>query len=305
MIFSKWDAEFMQQLGGGLPRDYCCIDVETTGLSPDNDAIVEIGHCLVRNGEPVDRLSIILDWSRYAPVSDDWFRAKLERLEQIFAKKGKTWHLTWDVVTRDGIDPIEALQFYNNFVRKLSEQRMVFVAHNGYRFDYPMIKKNMARYIGVENFDFGPGGLFDTGVVEKANQMEENPTVWPKPKELLSTYFMRVGSYRVAGVPWSLDDHCVPTYQLDRKYSLDMEKAHSAEFDAYLCHLLIEEWRLQGVTPAPPTKISVAKTVVEEPVAKKKKKIVEPVVPLAPTPDPAPAPPPSSGRHRRRGQRNR
>lgn len=181
---------------------------------------------------------------------------------------------------------------------------MVFVAHNGYRFDYPMIKKNMARYIGVENFSFGPGGLFDTGIVEKANQMEDNPTVWPKPKELLSAYFMRVGSYRVAGVPWSLDDHCVPTYQLDRKYSLDMEKAHSAEFDAYLCHLLMEEWRSQGVTPAPATKISVAKTVVGEPKAKKKE-TVEAVVPVAAPPDPAPAPPPSSGRRRRRGQRNR
>jgi len=94
-----------------------------------------------------------------------------------------------------------------------------------------------------------------------------------------------------------------------------MEQAHSAEFDAYLCHLLIEEWRLRVADPAPEPKIAVSKTVVEEPSVPVKAAVEDPPAkkdviskepaPAAPSTKPPSTPSTSGGRRRRRGQRNR
>lgn len=48
-------------------KDYVCFDLETTGLSPDQDAIIEIGALRVRDGKAEGRFSCLIDPGRPLP----------------------------------------------------------------------------------------------------------------------------------------------------------------------------------------------------------------------------------------------
>ena len=48
-----------------LTGDFICFDLETTGLSPQNDRITEIGAVRIHNGEITDRFDTL--WTRSAP----------------------------------------------------------------------------------------------------------------------------------------------------------------------------------------------------------------------------------------------
>ena len=80
MIVNHWPATFRKLYGGGWPRDYFVIDVETTGLDLQNDLIVEFGHCLVRNGTVVDRLTTIVDWTKHQSDLADAIEGKLQNV---------------------------------------------------------------------------------------------------------------------------------------------------------------------------------------------------------------------------------
>ena len=59
--------------------DYICLDLETTGLSPKTDRIIEIGAVKVRNGEVVERFHRLVD-----PRME-----VAERIEELTGIKGK------------------------------------------------------------------------------------------------------------------------------------------------------------------------------------------------------------------------
>lgn len=44
-----------------FPENYTIIDIETTGLSPKDDSIIDLGACKVRNGKIVDRFSQLVN----------------------------------------------------------------------------------------------------------------------------------------------------------------------------------------------------------------------------------------------------
>jgi ATP-dependent DNA helicase DinG len=50
-----------------VPRTYVALDLETTGLSPDRDAIIEVGMVKFRDGEPVEEFSTLIDPGRPIP----------------------------------------------------------------------------------------------------------------------------------------------------------------------------------------------------------------------------------------------
>lgn len=41
-------------------KDYVCVDIETTGIRPKWDKIIEIGAVKVQNGKEVDRFSELI-----------------------------------------------------------------------------------------------------------------------------------------------------------------------------------------------------------------------------------------------------
>ena len=44
----------------GFPQDFCVVDIETTGLAPGYDGIIEIGAIMFENGEAVDSFASLL-----------------------------------------------------------------------------------------------------------------------------------------------------------------------------------------------------------------------------------------------------
>src|SRR5512146_2425053 len=50
-----------------MPRTYIALDLETTGLSPERDAIIEVGAVKFRDGEPTDRFGTLVNPGRPIP----------------------------------------------------------------------------------------------------------------------------------------------------------------------------------------------------------------------------------------------
>ena len=50
-----------------MPRTYVALDLETTGLSPDKDAIIEVGAVKFRDGEIVEEFATLVNPGRPIP----------------------------------------------------------------------------------------------------------------------------------------------------------------------------------------------------------------------------------------------
>ena len=50
-----------------MPRTYVTLDLETTGLNPEKDAIIEVGAVKYRDGEPVDEFASLVNPGRPIP----------------------------------------------------------------------------------------------------------------------------------------------------------------------------------------------------------------------------------------------
>lgn len=246
---------------GGIPDTYVVLDIETSGLAPHYDKILQIGHCLVIDRVAVDRRSVLLDWTkardRTKVYDDDIDKLKesIEVVRKAVTDKGKPFHTTWDRLRVEGEDPYKALREYAEWVREIVENGWFLVMHNGYHFDCKFLENAFKEYAP----DLAPKGgvwfpdnaVFDTGVIMKAAQID----LVPRYQETLKQFSMRVTSERRKGVYWSLNEYSVPKLGLDKKYNLQAEKAHDAEYDCYVCHLLFEELRGLARIPLLKTKV--------------------------------------------------
>ena len=298
MIIPLWPYRFRQQYGGTLPTTYCCLDTETTGFNADRDVIVEIGHCLVKDGKVDSELNLVLNWQNHRVVPDHWVRARLDHLNQEMANKGTPYHMTYARMGREGIAPEEGLTFYRNLLATLAEQDVPLVLHNAL-FDEEMLAHAFAGFIGAEDgFRYRDNGVFCTMGLEKANQRASDRNCLPRDGETLREYFTRARHFGGSKTPASLDRHCVPKYRLAEKHGLDMRHVHGALFDAKLVHYLFEEFRelagkaRQGLPPAPPPLVVPGGGTV----------LPNPFDGSSDRPPPTPA---SAQPARRRGQRNR
>lgn len=251
MIINHWGPLFTQLYGHAFPTSYLALDCEYTGGNERLDLIVEIGHCLVENGVLTDRLGIVLDWSRRPDlVPKDKLKHMLRRIELMMKDAGHTWRITYPVMQEEGIDPIKGLQFYYDLFRTIQKRKLFFAAHNGFKSDERMLQGAFEGFL-LKEFRFGQNQLFDTGAIFKANLVlaDPDPTLrhkysWtPTASDVsLEDYFRRIVNLHAKGVFWNLEA-AVKHYQLDQQYSLDMAQSHTAEFDAYMVHLLMEEYR--------------------------------------------------------------
>lgn len=220
---------------GDFPSDYLVFDVETTGLDRKHDLIVQLGYCEVRNCRVVHNEGEILNWAEEPCISKSWLERKLTWTKERVSNQGKSYPWSMDVL-KSGRKPLDVLA---DFLVKISNpsKPIIFVAHNGWGFDVPMLENHFKRFLR-DNFTFSEHSLIDTGAIEKAIQLGWQPI----EAESLRTFAVRVVS-EPARVKWSLDGHVIPTYGLVDKHNLDVSKAHTAVFDSFVCHLYLEELR--------------------------------------------------------------
>jgi len=252
MIISHWSQDFRNQYGDRFPVDYTCFDTETTGFSRDSDLIVEWGHCIVRDREVTDRLNVIINWFGAGLVPDEWISTALKRVaRKVKLNTGNTFHVTEEKMKKKGVPVDEALPWIHELLTTVIDNGEFLVSHNGWNYDFEMIHAHFRDFMEVE-FDIPPNQMIDTGAVEKASQMVEDDRIHPKPGETLKAYFKRVAYFRAPGVTWNLGDWCFHKYRLGEKYGADPSKAHQAGYDAWMLHLLMEEFRGMIEIPTEP-----------------------------------------------------
>ena len=112
-------------------RDYTCVDIETTGISPQHAQIIEIGALKVRDGEVVDTFSKLIDPLREVPT-------------EITALTGINTEMVEGEPTIDIVLP-EFIDFAGDDL---------LLGHN-VRFDYSFLKQNAMNL----NLDFSGSGM--------------------------------------------------------------------------------------------------------------------------------------------------
>lgn len=228
-------------MGGSWPKDYCVIDCETTGFSPDRDVVTEWGHALVVDGKVTDSLSLVIDWTDHPIVPDHWLRTRLDTLRQNMALNGATCHMTYARMKAEGMKPNKALAFIRDFTTKIRQSGMLFVAHSGV-FDERMLSANMQGFRIADGFSFGDDGWIDTDCVERASQCVDNERMHPRKGDTLRSYWHRVKYTKVTGLRSNLSGHCHAKYGF-AEHGFTEDKMHGAETDCLCTALLMEAYR--------------------------------------------------------------
>ncbi len=240
MIVNYWPNWFRQKYGGGWPKSYCCIDLETTGYSFAQDVVVEWGHCLVENGKVVDQLSLVVDWTDRHTPPEHWLDNQMRKCKQGMELAGKKYQHSLARMKEEGMKPEKAFDFIKKFTDTIKQKGIPFVAHNGF-FDEKMLSGNFLQFKFGNGFTLGDRYI-DTEGVEKATQIPNNERVHPRTNDSMRDYFTRVKYTRVTGLKSNMDEHCFTKYKLGEKYGISKNDLHGAKMDSYCCHLLMQEF---------------------------------------------------------------
>jgi DNA polymerase III epsilon subunit-like protein len=247
MIINHWGPTFTRLYGHVFPESYLCLDLEYLGWNPEKDLVWEIGHILVENRRIVDQLSIVLDWTRHPVIPEGWLRRAIDRSNLNMLNKGKEGKASWDLLASEGIKPEKALAFYYKLIQSAKDRGLCLAGHNLCGADERMLAGNLAGFL-QKRFTMGDR-ILDVGAMEKATLAIEQghatgTDAWwlPRKDDTLRSYFRRVCNRPAKGIFWNLAD-ALRRYGLDVRYDLDLTESHRAEFDAYMVHLLVEEFR--------------------------------------------------------------
>ncbi len=243
MIASTWPAYFRHRYGDKWPDTYFCFDTETSGFNQEKDVILEIGHCLVENGKVVDRGSYPIDWRGHSIVQEEWLRQKISYISDEMRKQGKVFHCTWDYLCANGTKPNKVFAFYMRFFADLMANGCAFAGHN-LAFDEGMFAHNAVGFGYAIDFALPEDKFWDTHAIEKVNQMAGDVRALPRQAETLRDYFTRVGR-GFSRIKSNLDRHCFTKYKFAEK-GLKLGDCHGASADAFMVHLLMEEFRVQA-----------------------------------------------------------
>jgi DNA polymerase III epsilon subunit-like protein len=208
---------------GDLPDSYLVIDVETSGLSPNKNCIVQAGACPVIN--------------RQVNV-DDSFSLLIKRPPGTMDPGAtKVTGITDEMLAEKGVDPVTALRNMHDLFTTYREKGYMFVGHNVAGFDVPFFENDFRR-VGID-WKFEPHEVIDTGALVKAARL----AVTVQERETLRDFCMRVCSIRAKGIYWALDRYCVPTFRMDKRFAVDTAAAHDAGYDCWVTALLFEDLR--------------------------------------------------------------
>ena len=144
MIINEWGASFTKKYGHIFPDTYLCIDTEYTGGNEREDLIVEIGHVMVQDGNVIDRMNVVLDWTTHEDISSAFLRYKLDNIR---SHMGSDWRITWEVMQEEGVSPVKAFRFYDKLFSTWQARDLPYVAHNGRSAEERMLRGNFNRFI--------------------------------------------------------------------------------------------------------------------------------------------------------------
>jgi DNA polymerase III epsilon subunit-like protein len=242
MDSSSWFRDWAEQYDG-FPDNYLVFDTEASGSAVERDLILQIGWCKVIDRKVVDNNGLTLNWLHGSLIDPNWLKGRMEETNRhLLSRKDEIFPWT-SAELEKGHEPINVLCYFWNMIREANEDGLTFVAHNGIGFDIPILTAHFQRYLKV-NLDINTSEVWDTGALEKASQLDEYCY-----NELPGDFAYRILLREDRGIKWGLHSHALPKYNLIEKYSLDMQQSHTAPFDAYVTHLLLEEFRsLAGQT---------------------------------------------------------
>jgi DNA polymerase III epsilon subunit-like protein len=239
----EWMASVVARLGG-LPKNYMVFDVESTGLDLSNDLVIQLGYALVMDKVLVECSSIMVDWTH---SRDDefcqWLDNRMTSTRNNMEAKNPGAGMYKHSVARlkeKGIPAYDAFTHFMDIVKLCRLNKFSFIAHNGLRFDQPMLDRCVKQLRGEDEsfkLDTVSGMYFDTMGLERGSQTK----IMPTPSDDWYTFNHRL-VYEGGRIFSSLDRHCSNKYNLVNKHSLE-GSAHEADFDCRLTHHLFEEFR--------------------------------------------------------------
>ncbi len=243
MLMRDWMKKFLRFSQGRVPDKLCGFDIETTGFSPTEDLIVEMGHCLEDGGKIVDRASVRLNWYAVPQIDHAWLDLRLVEVRTAIEEQtGRPWSITPEAL-KAGIHPEKAFQFYRDFFTELESGGVTLVWHAGCTFDRRMIAAAYEECFG-KPLIYPQNMTLDTRVLARAMQEFGNEKLWPKVGESVDVHAQRLMGGR--GQARTKLSHCFDHFELAELAGdeLDMEQLHTSEYDAYLCCLICRRLRL-------------------------------------------------------------
>lgn len=228
----------------GLPENYTCFDLETTGFSPQEDLILEIGWAIVRNRQIVDCNSAVLNWYDCPDIDPQWLTARLQRTAEQSARNGVVYHFTPERLHAEGGPPIPVLQKGVELLQSIMAAGESLVGQSVFTFDRRMLDAAKVRFLDRDPVAWLVGGIIDVGLLEKAGQLEDK---LPWPGEGYEEWLRRCqGGGRVK---WSMFNHIIPKYDLANRFQLNLERAHRAADDCRCVWATAETFREIGNLP--------------------------------------------------------
>ncbi len=190
------------------PKSYVVFDLETSGLDPIKDRILEIGAMVVRDGETISEHSWILNWGIEIP--------------QIITD---ITGITKEIIDKEGKDPERCIL---DLITLIADNGWKTLTHNGIKFDIPFLVHNLMLFKGYNFFDTLDKlneNTIDTAVIVKAKKLGESQ----KEDENFYRFGKRIMDIRAYGVKFNVA-LCCDEMGIDRTNIA----LHRAGADVYL-----------------------------------------------------------------------
>lgn len=237
-----WMARVVSHLGP-LPSNYIVFDVESTGLDLSNDFVVQLGYAIVIDKELAECSCQVVDWTHNRPEDFcAWLENRMSVTKQSMESRnvGAFYKHSIARMKEFGVPAYDAFTHFMDITNFCKSHRFGFVAHNGIKFDQPMLDRNVKHLRGETDgftFDNINRRYFDTMGLERGSQSR----ILPYPDDTWFSFTNRL-VHEGGRLYSSLDRHCAKKYDLVTKHSLHGD-AHEADFDCRLTHHLFEEFR--------------------------------------------------------------
>jgi DNA polymerase III epsilon subunit-like protein len=236
----NWFSQFASKWK--FPDNYITLDLETSGLSAEKNEICTIGYTVVRDRVPERTHELVLNWPDYPDIDHAKLRLDLQNTKTAMEAKGDTFHHTYEYLKRYGLPPLDVLQHLLELVEKAEQRNEVIVMQNGWKFDAEFVQSAIHNHLRVV-YKFEDNTIYDSGICEKASQLEDRDRPLPMADETMKSFCKRIGSLRRKGVRWALHGHCEDQYGLTKLANIPGSDAHKGGADSLLIHHLFEEHR--------------------------------------------------------------